>query len=168
MVNQLNAGAELLVLPEERHRVALLNAEAGRKAQASTAHRSAVTYFTAALSLLTDPWESEHALAFQLSLQRATSEFMSGNTNGARQLVEALRPRARTPAQRASVSVLLSDIHIATSETQLATTCLLECRPRWACPCPPIPPGRRWRPPTRRCGPSWESAPSRASSSCRS
>ncbi|WNG19411.1 AAA family ATPase [Cystobacter fuscus] len=127
VVNQLNAGAELLVLPEERHRVALLNAEAGRKAQASTAHRSAVTYFTVALSLLPDPWESEHALAFQLSLQQATSEFMSGNTNGARQLVEALRPLARTPAQLASVSVLLSDIHLATSETLRAVTCLLEC-----------------------------------------
>jgi predicted ATPase/signal transduction histidine kinase/tRNA A-37 threonylcarbamoyl transferase component Bud32 len=139
VVNQLNAGTELLVLPGERHQVALLNAEAGRKAQASTAHRSAITYFTAALSLLPDPWEHEHALAFQLSFQRAMSEFMSGNTDGARQLVEEFRPRARTPAQLASVSVLLSDIHMAASETQLAVDCLLECLTSLGMPMPPHP-----------------------------
>ncbi|MDC0709073.1 trifunctional serine/threonine-protein kinase/ATP-binding protein/sensor histidine kinase [Stigmatella sp. ncwal1] len=139
VVNHLNAGTELLVIPGERHQVALLNAEAGRKAQASTAHRAAVTYFTAALSLLPDLWAREHALAFQLSFQRATSEFMSGNTDGARQFVEALRPRARTSAQLASVSVLLSNIHIATSESQLAVDCLLECLTCLGMPMPPHP-----------------------------
>ena len=44
VVSQLNAGVELIADPEERHRLARLNAEAGWKAQASTAHRSAVAY----------------------------------------------------------------------------------------------------------------------------
>ncbi len=52
IVSQLNAGAELIDNAEERLRVARLNAEAGRKAKASTAFRSAVAYLTTALQLL--------------------------------------------------------------------------------------------------------------------
>ena len=140
VVNQLNAAVELLHAPEERHRVALLNAEAGRKAQASTAHRSAISYFTAALSLLPgDPWQQEPELTFTLSLQRASSEFMSGNLAGARQLAEALRPRARTPSDLSAVSRLLSNIHLATGESQAAVTCLLECLASLGVPMSPHP-----------------------------
>ncbi|WP_257450234.1 trifunctional serine/threonine-protein kinase/ATP-binding protein/sensor histidine kinase [Archangium lipolyticum] len=127
VVNQLNAGAELILAPEERHDVARLNAEAGRKAQASTAHRSAVSYFTAALQLLPgDSWEREHAFTFELHLQRAISEFMSGNPAGARQLSLTLRPRARTPAEIAAVTCLRGDIHVAANESEEAVACLLD------------------------------------------
>ncbi len=140
VVNQLNAGAELLHSPEERHRVALLNAEAGWKAQASTAHRSAITYFTMALSLLPgDTWEREPELTFKLSFQRATSEFMSGNTAEARRLVAELHPRARTPSSLAAVSRLRSDIHLTTGETQEAANCLLECLTSLGMPMSPQP-----------------------------
>ena len=50
VVSQLNAGAELIDEPEERLRVARLNAEAGAKAQASTALRSAAAYFATAFA----------------------------------------------------------------------------------------------------------------------
>ncbi|WP_257448755.1 trifunctional serine/threonine-protein kinase/ATP-binding protein/sensor histidine kinase [Archangium lipolyticum] len=127
VVNQLNAGAELIHSPEERHEVALLNAEAGRKAQSAAAHRSAVTYYTAALQLLPDdPWALDPALTFTLSHQRALGEFMSGNVTEARLLTEALRSRARTPEEIAAVTCLLSDIHLATSESDAAVSCLLE------------------------------------------
>ncbi|HSP79030.1 MAG TPA: histidine kinase, partial [Myxococcaceae bacterium] len=125
---------------EERHHVALLNAEAGWKAQAATAHRSAITYFTAALSLLPgEPWEREPELTFKLSLQRATSEFMSGNTAGARHFVEELHPRARTPSDLSAVSRLRSDIHLTTGETREAATCLLECLASLGMPMSPNP-----------------------------
>ncbi|PTL80106.1 ATP-binding sensor histidine kinase [Vitiosangium sp. GDMCC 1.1324] len=140
VVNQLNAGAELLQSPEERHHVAMLNAEAGWKAQASTAHRSAIAYFTTALSLLPgDSWEQEPELTFKLSLQRATSEFMSGNLAGAHQLVGALRSRARTPSQLAAVSRLRCDIHLTKGETPTAVTCLLECLASLGMPMSPHP-----------------------------
>ncbi|QRK11163.1 AAA family ATPase [Archangium violaceum] len=127
VVNQLNAGAELIREPEERHDVALLNAEAGRKAQASTAHRSAVAYFTAALQLLPeDCWEREHTFTFELHLQRAISEFMSGNPAGARHLAGTLRPRARTSAEIAAVACLRNDIHLTSNESEEAAGCLLE------------------------------------------
>ncbi|WNG52123.1 AAA family ATPase [Archangium minus] len=127
VVNQLNAGAELIQAPEERHDLACMNAEAGKKAQASTAHRSAVTYFTAALQLLPeDGWEREHTFTFELHLQRAISEFMSGNPSEARHLAQTLRPRARTSAEIAAVTCLRSDIHVAANESAAAVGCLLE------------------------------------------
>ncbi|QRK11164.1 AAA family ATPase [Archangium violaceum] len=127
VVNQLNAGAELIREPEERHDVSLLNAEAGRKAQASTAHRSAVSYFTAALQLLPeDCWERERTFTFELHLQRTISEFMSGNPSEALQLAEALQCRARTSTEIAAVSCLLSDMHLAASQSNASVACLLE------------------------------------------
>ncbi len=140
VVNQFNAGAELIHSPEERQHIAHLNAEAGWKAQASTAHRSAIAYFTAALQLLPgDPWELDPEWTFKLSLQRATSEFMSGNAAEARLLVEALRARARNPSDLAAVSRLLNDIHLAAGEIQAAVTCLLECLASLGMPMSPHP-----------------------------
>ena len=127
VVNQLNVGAELILAPDERYDVARLNAEAGRKAQSSTAYRSAVAYFTAALQLLPgDSWEREHAFTFELHLQRAISEFMSGNPAEARHLTGTLRPRARTSAEIAAVTCLRSEIHLAANESQATIECLLE------------------------------------------
>ncbi|MET0403134.1 MAG: serine/threonine-protein kinase PknK, partial [Cystobacter sp.] len=129
VVNQLNAGVALISAPEERQRVARLNAGAGAKAQASMAHRAAVTYFTTALALLPeDAWEREHTSRFEWSLQRATCEFLDGHSDEARQLMEELRPQARSPEQRAAMAHLLSEIHLAASRTAMSVECLLECR----------------------------------------
>ncbi len=127
VVSQLNAGVELLLEPAERHRVALLNADAGKRAQASTAFRSAVAYFAMAFQLLPgDPWETAQELAFQLRLDQATCEFMSGHTAEARQLAEQLRPRARTRLQTVAIYRLKSDLHVAVSEIPAALDSLLE------------------------------------------
>ncbi|WNG52125.1 AAA family ATPase [Archangium minus] len=140
VVNQLNAGAELISNAEERHELARLNAEAGKKAQASTAHRSAVTYFTAALQLLPkDGWERKHTFTFELHLQRAISEFMSGNPAEARHLAGMLHPRARTPAEIAAVACLRNDIHLTSNESQVAAECLLEGLAALGMPMPPHP-----------------------------
>ncbi|WP_257450560.1 trifunctional serine/threonine-protein kinase/ATP-binding protein/sensor histidine kinase [Archangium lipolyticum] len=128
VVSHLSAGAELIDHPEERLRVAILNAEAGRKAKASTAFRSAVAYLTTAFQLLPgDPWENEPELAFKIQLDRATCEFMSGDAAEARRLVEELRPRASTRADTAAVYRLKSNIHVAASEIQTAIASLVEC-----------------------------------------
>ncbi|HEX8441016.1 trifunctional serine/threonine-protein kinase/ATP-binding protein/sensor histidine kinase [Archangium sp.] len=128
VVSQLNAGAELIHDAEERLRVARLNAEAGRKAKASTAFRSAVAYLTIAFQLLPgDPWEVDPALAFRIQLDRAFCEQMSGNATEARRLVEELRPRARTRTETAAVYRLKSALHVAASEIHAAIACLVEC-----------------------------------------
>jgi len=140
VVGQLNTGAELITDPQERQRVARLNAEAGKKAQAATAFRSAVSYLATAFQLLPgDPWETAPELAFKLQLDQASCEFMSGHTAEARQVVEALQPRARTRAETAALYRLKSDLHLAAGEIQASVACLLECLERFGMPMSPHP-----------------------------
>ncbi|MCY1077283.1 trifunctional serine/threonine-protein kinase/ATP-binding protein/sensor histidine kinase [Archangium lansingense] len=127
VVSQLNAGVELILNSTERHRVALLNAEAGKRAQASTAFRAAAAYLATAFQLLPgNPLETAHSLAFQLRLDQASCEFMSGHATEARQLVEELRPWARTQTEVVAIYRLKNDLHIAASEIQPALDSLLE------------------------------------------
>ncbi|OJH42210.1 trifunctional serine/threonine-protein kinase/ATP-binding protein/sensor histidine kinase [Cystobacter ferrugineus] len=140
VVGQLNTGADLLTEPEERHRVARLNAEAGARAKASNAHRSAITYLAMAFQLLPgEPWEVDHALAFKLRLDHASCEFMSGNAAQARRMVEELRGRTRTPAEMAALYRLKGDLHVAAGENQVAVDSLLEGLAMLGMPLPPHP-----------------------------
>ncbi|WP_095988385.1 trifunctional serine/threonine-protein kinase/ATP-binding protein/sensor histidine kinase [Cystobacter fuscus] len=140
VVGQFNAGLELLREPEERQRVARLNAEAGRKAQASSAHASAITYFATAIALLPgDPWETAPALTFELSLAQASSEFMRNRVGTARQMVDELCDRARTKAQWAAVYDLKSVLLTLSGDTTGSCACLLECLARMGMPLPAHP-----------------------------
>jgi len=140
VVAQLNAGAELIDDAQERHRVARLNAEAGWKASASTAFHSAATYFQQAFALIPgDPWQTDRELAFKLELDRASSEFMSGNAAETRRVVEALQARAVSPADMAAVYRLKSDVHLASNEIDQALACLLEALAKLGMPLPPRP-----------------------------
>ncbi|HYH99777.1 serine/threonine-protein kinase PknK, partial [Hyalangium sp.] len=137
VVGQLNAGAELIGDGEERLRLARLNAEAGDRAQASAAWRSAVAYFTAAFQLIPgDPWEVEHALVFKLRLDQARCELMAGHPSEARRLVDELLPRALTPPELAEAYRLESTLHLAAGEVEASVACLLQCLERIGMPMP--------------------------------
>src|SRR5208282_1405316 len=91
IVNQLNRGAELIVSEEERFQVAELNLIAGKRAKGSTAYASALQYFVSGQALLTDAaWERDHDLIFQLELQRAECEFLTGELAISAERVEML------------------------------------------------------------------------------
>jgi predicted ATPase/signal transduction histidine kinase/tRNA A-37 threonylcarbamoyl transferase component Bud32 len=140
VVGHLNAGVELIKEDAERTRLAHLNLEAGRRARASNAYRSAVACFSMAFSLLPgDPWAEEGALAFKLRLDQAGCELMSGNATEALRLVEELLPRARTRADLAAVYCLKSELLISSSDAPGAVTCLLECLEACGMPLPPNP-----------------------------
>ncbi|HEX8699805.1 MAG TPA: ATP-binding protein, partial [Myxococcaceae bacterium] len=140
VVAQLNAGAELIDNAQERHRVARLNAEAGWKASASAAFRSAAAYFELAFGLIPgDPWETDRELAFKLQLGRASSEFMNGNAAETRRLVEDLQGRELKPADMAAVYRLKSDLLLAANEIQQALSCLLDALARLGMPLSPHP-----------------------------
>ena len=63
IVNQLNRGAALITHAEEREQLAELNLIAGKRAKASTAYASALTYLNAGAALLAeDCWERRHEL----------------------------------------------------------------------------------------------------------
>ncbi|MFL5344519.1 MAG: AAA family ATPase [Hyalangium sp.] len=132
VVGHLNEGSALLEDPEERLRLARLNNEAGLRAKASTAHRSAVGFFSMAFLLLPgDPWKTEPDLAFKLRLEQARSESASGNISEARHLIEELLPRAPTLQHLAAGSQLKAEILLTTGGAKAATACLLECLERF-------------------------------------
>ncbi|WP_037471076.1 PAS domain S-box protein [Sinorhizobium fredii] len=107
IVNQLDRGAALIQLPEERQQVADLNLRAGKRARTSTAYASALTYFAAGRALLgNDCWERQHRLVFDLELHLAECEFLTGELVSAEKRLSALVGRAATVVDRAAVTQL--------------------------------------------------------------
>ena len=107
IVGQLNRGAALIILPDERVRLAELNLIAGKRAKESTAYASALTYLNTGAALLAeDSWERQHELAFALDLSRAGCEFLTGQLSVADERLAALSQRATTTVEQASVACL--------------------------------------------------------------
>ena len=118
IVNQLNRGAALITAREEREQLAELNLIAGKRAKASTAYASALTYLTAGAALLEeDCWERRHELIFALELDRAECEFLTGALAEAEQRLAALSTRAANTVERATVACLrVGSVHDPRSE----------------------------------------------------
>jgi predicted ATPase/signal transduction histidine kinase/tRNA A-37 threonylcarbamoyl transferase component Bud32 len=132
VVGQLNAGAPLLTDPEERRRLARLNLEAGLRAKASTAHRTAIDCFTMAWSLLPgDPWQSEPELAFELRLEQARCESASGNLAEARRIIDDVLPKAPTRQHLVAGYQLQGEILLTTGEAKAAAASLLAALARF-------------------------------------
>ncbi|MBV9891515.1 MAG: serine/threonine-protein kinase PknK, partial [Rhizobacter sp.] len=79
IVNQLNRGAALITSPDEREQLAELNLKAARRAKASTAYASALSYLAAGAGLVADDvWGRRPSLIFALEFHRAECEFLTG------------------------------------------------------------------------------------------
>ena len=105
IVNQLNRGAALITARDEREQLAERDLIAGKRAKASGAHASALTYFVAGMALLAeDSWERRHQLTFALELNRAECEFLTGALAEAEQRLTARSARAATTVERASAT----------------------------------------------------------------
>ncbi|MCU1386104.1 MAG: histidine kinase [Acidobacteria bacterium] len=107
IVNQLNRGAALLTSRIEREQLAELNLDAGKRAKASTAYASALTYLVAGAALLADDaWDRRPELAVALELHRAECEFLTGEYAAADARLSSLSRLASTPTDRAAVTRL--------------------------------------------------------------
>ena len=107
IVNHLNRGAALIVSPQECEQLAELNLIAGRRAKASTAYASALTYLSAGRTLLPmDCWDRCGALTFALELARAQCEFATGALAEAEKHIGELARRAATLPDLAAVTQL--------------------------------------------------------------
>jgi PAS domain S-box-containing protein len=112
IVNQLNRGATLITAREEREQLAEFNLIAGKRAKASTAYASALTYVAIGTSLLAeDCWERRHELMFALELDRAECEFLTGELVAAEQRLRVLSARAATTVERATAVCLCADLY---------------------------------------------------------
>jgi predicted ATPase/signal transduction histidine kinase len=128
LANQLDRGAALLIDREEKTQVAMIDLRAGRKAKASTAYASAREYFSAGMALLDErDWSSQHELTFNLWLERAECELLSGNFEKAEQLIGELLQRGVSNVDQATTCRLKVRLHIVKGEYRQAMATALAC-----------------------------------------
>jgi len=99
IVDQLNAGLELIKQPSERDEVADLNLLAGKKARASAAYQHAWDYFSVGLGLLSrdnNSWQTQYDLALALHVEAAEAAYLSGQIEQMEQLLEVVLQQAKT------------------------------------------------------------------------
>ena len=127
IVNQLNRGVALMTSRDEREEVAQLNLIAGRRAKASTAHASALTYLAAGRALLPDDcWERCGALTFALELHRAECEFLTGALAAADERLSKLISRAGQFVDLAAVTWLREELFTTLGRSDRAVEACLE------------------------------------------
>jgi predicted ATPase/signal transduction histidine kinase/ActR/RegA family two-component response regulator len=127
IVNQLNRGAGLITSREERERVAGLNLIAGERAKTSTAYASALAYFVAGRTLLSeDAWEQRYPLMFALEFHRAECEFLSSQVAAAEQRLAVLATRAATLIDSAAVACLRLELYTTLDRSDRGVELCLE------------------------------------------
>jgi PAS domain S-box-containing protein len=127
VVNQLNRGAALVTSREERERLAEFNLMAGKRAKASAAFASALKYFNAGATFLSeDCWERRHDLIFALELQRAECEFLIGEMETADERLTVLSSRTANTVERAAVACLQIDACLELFQSDRAVTLALD------------------------------------------
>jgi PAS domain S-box-containing protein len=121
IVSQLDRGAALITSPDEREQLAQLNLLAGKRAKASTAYASALTYLVTGATLLPeDSWGCRHELTFELELLRAECEFVTGAMAAADERLKGLSTRAANTVERASVACLHIDLYLTLAQSSRA------------------------------------------------
>jgi predicted ATPase len=103
----LNRGVALITSAEEREQLAELNLVAGRRAMASSAYASALTYLITGMALRGhEGWERRRELRFELELARAECKFLTGELATASGRLTALSRRTATNIERAALASL--------------------------------------------------------------
>jgi PAS domain S-box-containing protein len=112
IVNQFDRGAALISRKEEREQVADFNLIAGKRAKAATAYASALQYFTAGRDLLAENgWDQRYQLTFDLELNRAECEYLTGELASAKERLSMLSVRAQTTVDSAAVTCVRLNLY---------------------------------------------------------
>ena len=128
IVNLLNRGASLITSTQEREQLARLNLAAGKRAKASSAYASALTYLTAGTALLQeDAWEHRQELAFELELHSADCDICLGALRAAEERLAPLAMRASDTVQRCAVACRRVDLFTMLGDGDRAVAVGLEC-----------------------------------------
>ena len=127
IVNQMNRGANLINSPDEREQLAEFNLAAGKRAKASTAYTSALSYFIDGATLLAkDGWDRRHELIFELELHTAECEFLTGQSPAAKERLTALSSRAANTVELATVTCLRVDLYTTIDQSDCAVGVCLD------------------------------------------
>ncbi|QEX19501.1 signal transduction histidine kinase [Hypericibacter terrae] len=121
IVNQLVRGAELIHSTEERRKVAALNLMAGKRAKVGTAYGSALRYLSTGRALLpADAWTRFYRLTFDLELNLAECEFLTGDFESAERRFASLLTRALDNIDLAAATRLLLDLCVTMGDMDRA------------------------------------------------
>ncbi|MBZ8180261.1 ATP-binding sensor histidine kinase [Oscillatoria salina] len=104
IIEGINLGIELITDREEKNTIAKLNLQIAQKAKAATAYATALQYITVALKILpADSWQSQYEFCFRLYKERAELEYLNGNFQASRELIEYLLAQARTSVEQVEI-----------------------------------------------------------------
>ncbi|MFA5073362.1 MAG: hypothetical protein WC539_05635, partial [Nitrospirota bacterium] len=104
VVDQLNAGADLIQNTTEKIKLAELNLTAGKKAKASTAYASAAQYLTKGINFLSSGcWQDQYQLTLDLYFECSECRYLSGNFEEAEKLFDIILNNAKTNLEKAKV-----------------------------------------------------------------
>jgi len=113
VVNNLNAGYDLIQATPEMVEVVKLNISAARKAYAATAYSSALQFYRAAASFLEKPgfeeylWRTCHELTMALFKELAGCEFLAGDRNEAEKCIQQSVNHSGTALEKADAFCIL-------------------------------------------------------------
>src|SRR5262249_28260981 len=112
---------------EERKRVAELNLIAGKRAKRSEAYTSALNYLAASEAFLAeDCWRRDHALTFDVALNRAECEFRTGLLTEADDRLSMLSGRCANHVEASAVACLRVALYMTNGEFDRAVEVCLE------------------------------------------
>jgi PAS domain S-box-containing protein len=102
IADHMNRGRPLVKGQEERRELAALNLAAGKRAKASIAYHSAVSYIGEGLEMLTEnSWRDSYELMLSLHLEGAEAAYLSADFTRAEELNRAAIMHGRTLLDRA-------------------------------------------------------------------
>ena len=127
IANQLNRGAAFITAPDERERLARLNLNAGKRAKASTAYRSALNYLAAGAALLPDDsWERRYELIFSIEYLTAECELLTADMESAENRLSLLTDCAKNNHDIAVVTRLRLTLYTALDRSDRVIEVCLE------------------------------------------
>ncbi|MDZ8187728.1 MAG: AAA family ATPase [Nostoc sp. ChiSLP02] len=107
VLNQLNLGRDEITEQSEKDELVRLNLLAGKRAKASTAYAPALKYFqTAAILLSSDAWHKQYCQTFDLFIELAECQYLTGNLDSAEVLFKLLLNKARSNLDKANIYML--------------------------------------------------------------
>ncbi len=132
VVNQLNAGRELIEERSEKHRLAELNLSAGKKAKASAAHQPAFQYLNTGIALLeAESWQTQYDLTKAFYEEAAEAAYFCTEFAESERLVKVVLCQGKTVLDQVKVYEIQMQAYTAQNqllkvvETMLAVVKLL-------------------------------------------
>ncbi|MGB5900172.1 MAG: AAA family ATPase [Geitlerinemataceae cyanobacterium] len=117
IADHCNYGSDLVVDLEDKLKIADINLEAAKRAKTLIKYDLARTYTIAGLSIVPEEiWTARQDLAFDLHKERAEIEYLNGNIEGSRILVEYLIKRSPSVLEKAEFENILMSQYTLTSQ----------------------------------------------------